>query len=137
MIAAYRETDEESSYSKLVTAFFAVNFRKRHPPMPKQSFGNNFSIAGLNLSIEKKVHYSGLLGELGQSIRRVDDQLVRKLYGDGEFWYKMSSRFAAAASSEDYYNDREFLITSWCKMGFDKMHFGWGKATCDPQWHEA
>lgn len=132
LIAAHRESDDESSYPRLIKAFVAVNFRKRlNPPMPEQSFGNNFSIAALNLSMEKKAHCSSLVGELGKSIRKVDDQLVRKLYGDVELLNKMSSRFAAAASSsEDYYHYREFLITSWYKMGFDEAAFGWGKSTC-------
>ncbi|KAH9738932.1 F21J9.9 [Citrus sinensis] len=135
LLAAYggsRDDDEEFTTAPLthVTAIIAVNLRKRmNPPLPEESFGNICSAAFLNLPIdrdhdhEKKINHGSLAGQLHQSIRMVDDQLVRKLYVEGEI---LNIRKAVEAQGSPKSN-KVFVISSWCKMSFYEADFGWGK----------
>ncbi|KAJ6747838.1 VINORINE SYNTHASE-LIKE [Salix koriyanagi] len=66
-----------------------VNLRGRlKPPVPKQSIGNIFQMAKTNWpkSESNVLNYNSLAGKLDESIRKMNDEYIRKFHAGGGYF---------------------------------------------------
>ncbi|KAJ6747837.1 VINORINE SYNTHASE-LIKE [Salix koriyanagi] len=86
MMTVTRENEADQQIS-VVT--IPVNLRGRlKPPVPKQSIGNIYQAAIVNwLESESNVlNYNSLAGKLDESIRKMDDEYIRKFHAGGGYF---------------------------------------------------
>ncbi|XP_051142674.1 stemmadenine O-acetyltransferase-like [Andrographis paniculata] len=104
----------------------AVNLRGRfRPPFPSNCFGNFFGNSVAFIRNDNGVEYKDLARKLRDSIRKIDEDYVSRLQGDG----RRSISGDVGGAEADILG-----VTSWCRMGiYDDIDFGWGK----PVWTTA
>lgn len=99
--------------NKLVAAQ-AVNLRSRmNPPFPQSAMGN---IATMAYAVaEEDKDFSDLVGPLKTSLAKIDDEHVKELQ--------------KGVTYLDYEAEPQelFSFSSWCRLGFYDLDFGWGK----------
>ncbi|XP_057990778.1 stemmadenine O-acetyltransferase-like [Hevea brasiliensis] len=121
-IAATRETDETVDYH---VAMSVVDLRKKlNPPLPQQCIGNICQVTTAKCSMEKSTDYNELAQKIRESIRKVDDESVRKFHEDGkwlDFVKKLGEEYGKKSKV------RMFKFSSWCRFPFYEADFGWGK----------
>ncbi|XP_044502043.1 stemmadenine O-acetyltransferase-like isoform X1 [Mangifera indica] len=121
--AAARETNEFSS--TILAASFPVNLRKRmNPPLPEECVGNICTTTTLMCPMNERIDHKSLAKMIHESIRMVDDQFVRNVYGGGEFLNFLKNAVEGLSKNRIFWN------SSWCKLPFYEADFGWGK----PKW---
>ncbi|KAJ4721185.1 Vinorine synthase [Melia azedarach] len=125
LMTAAREEDE-FNYRYLV-ARTPVNLRsKMNPPLPELSIGNIVQLTTANWPIEKTVDYNKLIEKLHESIVLINDEYVRKVHAGGYLNYMKSSM---EGPSTDVNSIKNITITSWMRLPFYQVDFGWGKPT--------
>ncbi|KAJ6380582.1 hypothetical protein OIU77_029474 [Salix suchowensis] len=120
-------TRENEAGQQISAATIAVDLRRRlKPPVPEQSIGNIFQVAIANwLENESSaLNYNSLAGKLDESIRKMNDEYIRKFHAGGGYFnfIKRSGKEAMKGS-----NMMVFSFSSWCKFPFYEADFGWGK----------
>ncbi|KAF9679370.1 hypothetical protein SADUNF_Sadunf06G0008000 [Salix dunnii] len=114
-------TRENEAGQQISAATIAVNLRKRlKPPVPEQSIGNIFQVAIANWPKSE----SNLAGKLDESIRKMDDEFIRKFHAGGGYFNFMKRAGEEAMKGS---NMMVFGLSSWCKFPFYEADFGWGK----------
>ncbi|KAK8560135.1 hypothetical protein V6N13_061269 [Hibiscus sabdariffa] len=109
-------SENDTSFSKVS---FSVNLRNRaKPPLPQQCIGNVYRVKEVEPLVEKTTNLSILAAKLGDAIRKVDDEYVRKL-GEGAVDYIKFLRNKVKCDT--------FIFVSWCRFPFYQVDFGWGK----------
>ncbi|KAL4271670.1 hypothetical protein GQ457_13G029180 [Hibiscus cannabinus] len=109
-------SENDTTFSKVT---FSVNLRKRtNPPLPQQCIGNVYRVKEVEPLMEKTTNLSILAAKLGDAVRKVDDEYVRKL-GEGAIDYIKFLRNKAASDT--------LIFVSWCRFPFYHVDFGWGK----------
>ncbi|KAG5242362.1 vinorine synthase [Salix suchowensis] len=124
MMTVTRENEADQQIS-VVT--IPVNLRGRlKPPVPKQSIGNIYQAAIVYwLESESNVlNYNSLAGKLDESIRKMNDEYIRKFHAGGGY-FNFVKRFREKAKKG--LNMMAFTFSSWCKFPFYEADFGWGK----------
>ncbi|KAG5242358.1 vinorine synthase [Salix suchowensis] len=124
MITVTRENEVGQQIS---AATIAVDLRRRlKPPVPEQSIGNIFQVAIANWpEIESNaLNYSSLAGKLDESIRKMNDEYIRKFHGGGGYFNFIKRAGEEAMKGS---NMVVFSFSSWCKFPFYEADFGWGK----------
>ncbi|OWM70593.1 stemmadenine O-acetyltransferase-like [Punica granatum] len=106
-----------------------VNFRNRmNPPVLELSLGNLLWIASTKLKTvdsDQSDTLPTLVSELREAISRIDGEFVSRLKWDKDLIngsLKEISDRMGAKGGVDY-----FGFSSWCKLGYYDVDFGWGK----------
>ncbi|XP_022738164.1 vinorine synthase-like [Durio zibethinus] len=101
------------------TTTISMNLRNRtNPPMPQQCIGNVYQVKEVESLMEKTINLSILAGKIHETIRKVDDDHVKKLgAGVGAYINLLRSKV----------KNNKFLFVSWCRFPFYETDFGWGK----------
>ncbi|KAK8690821.1 hypothetical protein V6N13_074347 [Hibiscus sabdariffa] len=77
-------SENDTTFSKVT---FSVNLRKRtNPPLPQQCIVNVYRVKEVEPLMEKTTNLNILAAKLGDTVRKVDDEYVRKL-GEGAIDY--------------------------------------------------
>ncbi|XVF13474.1 hypothetical protein REPUB_Repub08aG0210800 [Reevesia pubescens] len=119
MLAITRKCDEADLPSVATMVF---NLRKIiNPPLPQQCIGNITHLELVKSSMEKTINLKSLVGKIQESIRKVDDEYIRKLHADGEYLDKMRHEF------ERFGKNWLLYFISFCKFPLYEIDFGWGK----------
>ncbi|KAL0438274.1 UNVERIFIED_CONTAM: Stemmadenine O-acetyltransferase [Sesamum latifolium] len=104
-----------------------VNLRKRAAPnFSEQSLGNLIWITSAKITGGKEnLEFPDLVDDIRRSISEIDADYVKKLQGDegSNMMQKYLKEIAEFSSKDVDY----FGFTSWCKLGFYDVDFGWGK----------
>ncbi|KAJ6747839.1 F21J9.9 [Salix koriyanagi] len=82
-------TRENEAGQQISAATIAVDLRRRlKPPVPEQSIGNIFQVAIANWpeSESNALNYNSLAGKLDESIRKMDDEYIRKFHAGGGYF---------------------------------------------------
>ncbi|XVF08755.1 hypothetical protein REPUB_Repub07fG0030200 [Reevesia pubescens] len=100
------------------TVNISMNLRNRmNPPLPPQCIGNVYQVKAVESLMEKTNNLSILVGKIHESLRKVDDEYVKKLgAGDAYLGFLMSKA-----------KSNMLLFSSWCRFPFYETDFGWGK----------
>ncbi|KAJ6380581.1 hypothetical protein OIU77_029473 [Salix suchowensis] len=120
-------TGENEVDQQIRAATIAIDLRRRlKPPVPKQSIGNIYQLAIVNwLESESNVlNYNSLAGKLDESIRKMNDEYIRKFHAGGGY-FNFVKRFREEAKKG--LNMMAFGLSSWCRFPFYEADFGWGK----------
>ncbi|KAF9679369.1 hypothetical protein SADUNF_Sadunf06G0007900 [Salix dunnii] len=124
MITVTRENEDDQ---QIRAATIAVDLRGRlKPPVPKQSIGNIFQVAIANWpeSESNVLNYNTLAGKLDESIRKMNDEYIRKFHAGGGYFNFLKRAGEEAMKGS---NMMVFSFSSWCKFPFYEADFGWGK----------
>ncbi|KAG5242360.1 vinorine synthase [Salix suchowensis] len=105
MMTVTRENEADQQIS-VVT--IAVNLRGRLKP-PSES---------------NVLNYNSLAGKLDESIRKMNDEYIRKFLAGGGY-FNFVKRFREKAKKG--LNMMAFGLSSWCRFPFYEADFGWGK----------
>ncbi|KAI3464699.1 hypothetical protein Pfo_021362 [Paulownia fortunei] len=104
-----------------------VNLRKRAAPnFSEQSLGNLIWVASAKYTAEEQnLELSGLVDDVRKCISKIDGDYVKKLRGnEGSHTMHKCLKEIEEFGSKDV---DHFGFTSWCKLGFYDVDFGWGK----------
>ncbi|KDP20131.1 hypothetical protein JCGZ_05900 [Jatropha curcas] len=105
--------------------------RKVEPPLPECSFGNMIGFAGAVFT-KKEKELSELVSELRQSMKKIDNDLLKKIRSGGEDGFiKYYNAMKELRNSYGSRGEVEFVgFSSGCNFGiYDSgFDFGWGKA---------
>ncbi|KAL4278697.1 hypothetical protein GQ457_03G019110 [Hibiscus cannabinus] len=82
-----------------------------NPPLPQQCIGNVYRVKEVEPLMEKTTNLSILAEKLGEAVRKVDDEYVRKL-GEGDIDYIKFLRNKAASDT--------FIFASWCRFPINR-----------------
>ncbi|KZV33193.1 hypothetical protein F511_18209 [Dorcoceras hygrometricum] len=124
-VAAVEELRFGTKRPSLLT--HVVNLRKRaSPSLSETSFGNLIWMANAKLHAvsDRNLGFSSLVELVRKSISKIDGDYAKKLRGkDGlTTMLKYLKEIEEFGSKDvDYYG-----FTSWCKLGFYDVDFGWG-----------
>lgn len=105
-----------------------VNLRKRiEPPLSDCSLGNILWISSAKSASNMDRSLRALVNEVKRSISRIDSHFVEQLRGANRSSRIMESlkEMSSAGATED--GADHLGISSWCKLGFNEVDFGWGK----------
>lgn len=124
---AMAATEERFGSKKPSLLTHIVNLRKRASPnFSEKSLGNLIWIASAKCAAEKdNLELPGLVDEVRKSISRIDGDYVKKLQGDQGS--NMMQKFLKEIEEFGSKDVDHFGFTSWCKLGFYDVDFGWGK----------
>ncbi|PIN17759.1 Vinorine synthase [Handroanthus impetiginosus] len=102
-----------------------VNLRRRATPnFSEKSLGNLIWMATAKCD-EENLEFPRLVDIIMKSISKIDGEYVKKLQGDeGSSLMKRHFKEIEEFGSK---NVDYFGFTSWCKLGFYDVDFGWGK----------
>ncbi|XP_051142557.1 stemmadenine O-acetyltransferase-like [Andrographis paniculata] len=99
--------------------------RRANPPFPSDCFGN-FVFFSVAVSKNQSVgEFQGLARKMRSSIKRVDDEHITRMQGDGGlvgYYENLQSAFLEFPEGADL-----LFISSWCGFGVYEVDFGWGK----------
>ncbi|KAL8253471.1 hypothetical protein R6Q59_037164 [Mikania micrantha] len=99
-----------------------VNLRKRLASiLPENSIGNLIFIAHAKCDTSSQTQLHDLATKVRDGVLRINGEFVKKLQGDEG----MQVMEEALKGMKDCANSIGF--TSWCKLGFYEVDFGWGK----------
>ncbi|XP_050221707.1 salutaridinol 7-O-acetyltransferase-like [Mercurialis annua] len=106
-------------------ASIPVNLRnKMEPPLLKNCMGNINQVT-FTTDCSLQDDYNCLAGKLHESIKKMDDEYVRKSHESGEYFEYVKN--IAAGMTEDPKLLKMLGISSWCRFPFYESDFGWGK----------
>ena len=98
------------------TVTVSMNLRnKTNPPLPQQCIGNVYQV--VESPMKKTINLSSLAGKIHETIRKVDDDYVKKLGAGDAYLNIIRSKV----------KNQKFLFSSWCRFPFYEADFGWGK----------
>lgn len=114
-----------SSGDKTSMFIHSVNFRSRGiPPLPQGSVGNLYSLAPAQCDqIEEYEEPSVLVSKIREAIKKVNADSVKALQTEEGFM----KNFKALASNPAFRSAKKYWCTSWLRLGFTEVDFGWGK----------
>ncbi|KAK4429497.1 Stemmadenine O-acetyltransferase [Sesamum alatum] len=124
---AMAASEERSGCKRPSLLTHIVNLRKRAAPnFSEQSLGNLIWMTSAKFTAEKQnLEFPDLVDEIRRSISNIDGEYVKKLRGgDGPNTIQKYLKEIVEFSSKDV---EYFGFTSWCKLGFYEVDFGWGK----------
>ncbi|KAL1533422.1 stemmadenine O-acetyltransferase-like [Salvia divinorum] len=122
-MAAYAERFGSKNEPSLLTHL--VNLRTRAAPkFSQESLGNLIWIASAMCEGEGDLGLPALVDEVRRSISGVDGQCVKKLGGEGGS--KTMLKFIKEIEQVGSENVHHLGFSSWCKLGFYEVDFGWG-----------
>ncbi|CAH1446260.1 unnamed protein product [Lactuca virosa] len=123
MIAA---SEEKAGFWKPSLLSHVVNLRKRilSSLSLENSIGNLIWIADAECKTESEIGLGNLVGKVRDGVSRIDGEFVKNMQGDKGIEV-MEDSLKRLKDCGDYVG-----FTSWCKMGFYQVDFGWGK----PMW---
>ncbi|KAI3424005.1 uncharacterized protein J3R85_010654 [Psidium guajava] len=105
-----------------------VNLRKRiEPPASDCSLGNILWISSAKCASNTDRSLPVLAHEVKNSISRIDGHFVEQLRGtdrNGRITDSLKEMSGAVASED---GADHFGVSSWCKLGFNEVDFGWGR----------
>ncbi|KAI3745707.1 hypothetical protein L6452_08113 [Arctium lappa] len=107
-----------------------VNLRRKLPStLSKDLIGNLLWLPGAECRANDEATMQCLVKKVRESISKIDVEFVNKAQGDeGYIALEQSMKEMGEIGSEGTMDN--YLISSWCKMGFYEIDFGWGK----PSW---
>ncbi|KAI3706131.1 hypothetical protein L1987_76389 [Smallanthus sonchifolius] len=120
VMAAFEEKTDSWKPSLLS---HVVNLRKRlvSTNLSENSIGNLIFIASAKCDMESQTALHDLVGKVRDGVSNISGEFVKKLQGDKG----VEVIEEALKDMKDCVNYIGF--TSWCKMGFYEVDFGWGK----------
>ncbi|KAI3745701.1 hypothetical protein L6452_08108 [Arctium lappa] len=126
-MAASKETCGFQKHSRIN---HTVNLRRKlASTLSKDLIGNVIWFATAECRANNETTLDGLAKRVRECISKVDIEFVNKAQGDkGYIAMQDSMKETGEISSEETID--VFNFTSWCKMGFYDIDFGWGK----PSW---
>ncbi|KAI5655298.1 hypothetical protein M9H77_32485 [Catharanthus roseus] len=103
-----------------------VNLRSRmNPPLPRSTMGNILTVALAHAIVkEKNKDFADLVEPLIVSLEKIDDKYAKDLqkgttnYMDNE---------GSGSESEPQEEEELLVFSSWCRLGFYDLEFGFGK----------
>ncbi|KAI3750721.1 hypothetical protein L2E82_21483 [Cichorium intybus] len=119
-------SEEKSGSWKPSLLSHVVNLRKRVGSSTSldKAIGNLIWIADAECKTELEIGLGNLVGKVRDGVSTIDGEFVKKLQGDTGTKV-MESSLKRLKDCGDYIG-----FTSWCKMRFYEVDFGWGK----PMW---
>ncbi|GFP86935.1 vinorine synthase [Phtheirospermum japonicum] len=121
--------EERYGFRKPSLMTHLVNLRKRAvPSFSEQSIGNLTWVASAKYNVEtENLGFPELVDEVRKCVSRIDGVFVKKLR-DGEEGLKMMQNCLKKIEGFGCENNVDHIgFTSWCKMGFYDVDFGWGR----------
>ncbi|KAJ7961894.1 Vinorine synthase-like [Quillaja saponaria] len=110
--------------SELYALVHNVNLRpKIDPPLPQHSFGN-YSAVVVQTSTGSEVVYNGLVRQLMDKIKKIDDDYINKIREGGEEYIKPLNEASDLCSMTERV---QLEFTSLCRFPLYDTDFGWGK----------
>nr|GMD80198.1 vinorine synthase-like [Ipomoea batatas] len=133
LIRATREADQDF---KTHTLTMSVDLRKRfNPPFPTYCLGSINQVVGARWESggdgkESAVAVDGgvLIGKVREAISKIDDNYIKKMHIEGGYLKELMA--ISNSLSVDKKHNKGLNISSWCKVPFYEVDFGWGK----PRW---
>ncbi|XP_076951784.1 epi-neemfruitin B 7-O-acetyltransferse L7AT-like [Bidens hawaiensis] len=108
----------------------SLNLRKKLPTKTsKDLIGNMMRVSSAVCKDNDETTLHSLVNKVHDSIVKVNDEFVNEAQGDE--WYVAMHKLLQQMGEIGSVGPTEYYIfTSWCKMGFNDIDFGWGK----PSW---
>nr|GMD81468.1 vinorine synthase-like [Ipomoea batatas] len=133
VIRATREADQDF---KTHTLTMSVDLRKRfNPSFPTYCLGSINQVVGARWESsgdgkESAVAVDGgvLIGKVREAISKIDDNYIKKMHIEGGYLKELMA--VSNSLSVDKKHNKGLNISSWCKVPFYEVDFGWGK----PRW---
>nr|GMD82874.1 vinorine synthase-like [Ipomoea batatas] len=133
VIRATREADQDF---KTHTLTMSVDLRKRfNPPFPTYCLGSINQVVGARWERgdegkESSAAVDGgvLIGKVREAISKIDDNYIKKMHIEGGYLKELMA--ISNSLSVDKKHNKGLNISSWCKVPFYEVDFGWGK----PRW---
>ncbi|CAN0923176.1 Stemmadenine O-acetyltransferase [Linum grandiflorum] len=128
IIRAFKSVGEATSSTgrPIVAVTQAVNLRRKaNPQLPSNLMGNYIINAVANLSTTNNHSMEKLVNVLRDSVSKMNAKFVEEVRGE-----KGKSRLAEVAREEGIVVTkawRRISFTSWSRLGFYEVDFGWGK----------
>ncbi|XP_071710743.1 epi-neemfruitin B 7-O-acetyltransferse L7AT-like [Rutidosis leptorrhynchoides] len=115
-------TEENTGFKKPSLLSHVVNLRKRLvSTLPENSIGNLIWLASAECRTNANARLCDLVEKVRDSVSKINGEFVKKLQGD-KGTRVMEESLKSIKDCVDYIG-----FTSWCKMGFYDVDFGWGK----------
>ncbi|KAL4575473.1 hypothetical protein LXL04_022317 [Taraxacum kok-saghyz] len=107
----------------------AVNLRKRSAPtLSENTIGNLVWLASSECKTMNNMKLHDLVDQVRGSITEINGEFVGKLQGDDEGVIQVMEESLKGMIDCGRNENVDFIgFTSWCKMGFYDVDFGWGK----------
>ncbi|KAI3745715.1 hypothetical protein L6452_08121 [Arctium lappa] len=127
---AMAASQKTSGFQKPSRLMHSVNLRRKLPStLSKDLIGNVLWIATADYQANYDTTLHGLAEKVRKSIFKIDNQFVDQAQGDkGYIAMQQSVKEMGEIRSKGTMDN--YLFTSWCRMGFYNIDFGWGK----PSW---
>ncbi|XP_031098654.1 stemmadenine O-acetyltransferase-like [Ipomoea triloba] len=133
VIRATREVDQDF---KTHTLTMSMDLRKRfNPPFPTYCLGSINQVVGARWERggdgkESSAAVDGgvLVRKVQEAISKIDDNYIQKMHIGGGYLKELMA--ISNSFSVDKKHNKGLNISSWCKVPFYEVDFGWGK----PRW---
>ncbi|KAL9242751.1 hypothetical protein vseg_016720 [Gypsophila vaccaria] len=122
---AKTEDDDSAPPPPPTILSFSANIRTRtNPPLPKESMGN--LIVDVHACSENCFELTNYATEIHNAIQTVAEKVKRMEGEDGAKAFQAEREAGHKGYVKDN-NATKYNLSSWCKLGFDGVDFGFGK----------